>query len=282
MRALICVFSGTGNTFAVCKRLLKELSGQGVQADMYSIRSGAETPEIAGYDTLIIGYPVHAFNPPTPVINFLKRLPVAAIPAYLVRTSGEPLRLNDASGITPRRILRKRGYIVRGEYSYVMPYNIIFRHSAGMAARMWQAAVRRIKMNAREIAAGGGSLKKVNIFRRFVAFVLRIEHTAMPIMGRHFSATDGCVGCGACAALCPQTNISTEGGRPKFGKNCVGCMACSFGCPQDAIRISVLNGWRVNGGYSFEGEPAKDDEVCDYCKKAYLRYFHEAENLKIE
>lgn len=280
MRALICVFSGTGNTFAVCKRLLEELSENGVQADIYSIRKDAKLPQIAGYDTLIVGYPVHAFNPPAAVLNFLKKLPKAEICAYLVRTSGEPLRLNDASGITPRRILKKRGYIVRGEYSFVMPYNIIFRHSDGMAVRMWQAAERRIVKDAREIAAGGGELKKVNIFRRFVAFVLRIEHTAMPVIGRRFRATESCVGCGVCASLCPQNNIFIDGGKPRFCKNCVGCMACAFGCPKDAINISILNGWRVNGRYSFEGEPATDDEVCNYCKKAYLSYFHETENLK--
>lgn len=279
MRALFCVFSGTGNTMRVSERLAEELSLCGVQADMFAIRDGGQLPEIADYDMFLIGYPVHAFNAPASALRFLKKLPhVDKMPAYIVRTSGEPLKLNDASGITPRRILKKRGFDVRGELSCVMPYNIIFRHSDPMAARMWRAAELRIKKGAEEIAEGRGQIAKVNIFRRFVAFILRIEHTAMPLIGRRFKATANCVGCGICAGECPQGNIKMVDGKPKFGKNCVGCMACAFTCPKDAIKIAILNKWRVNGKYSFEGEPATDEEVCDYCKKAYLRYFKESES----
>lgn len=280
MRALFCVFSGTGNTLRVSERLAEELRLAGVETDIYNIRADAEMPETGGYEMLLVGYPVHAFNAPASVLSFLKKLPQAEnMPAYIVRTSGEPLKLNDASGITPRRILKKRGYAVRGEFSCVMPYNIIFRHSDQMAARMWRAADIRVRLAAAEIANGHGEITKVNPFRRFVAFVLRIEHTAMPFIGRRFHATENCVGCGICAGECPQNNIKIENGKPKFGKSCVGCMACSFVCPKDALKISVLNGWRVNGKYSFDGESATDDEVCDYCKKAYLNYFRESENI---
>ncbi|MCH5147188.1 MAG: EFR1 family ferrodoxin [Clostridiales bacterium] len=282
MRALFCVFSGTGNTLKVSERLVEELRLSGVETDIYNIRAGAELPETKGYEMLLVGYPVHAFNAPASVLSFLKKLPQAEnMPAYIVRTSGEPLKLNDASGITPRRILKKRGYAVRGEFSCVMPYNIIFRHSDQMAARMWRAAELRIKKDAVEIAKGEGEIAKINPFQRLVAFVLRIEHTAMPFIGRRFRTTENCVGCGICAGECPQNNIKMEDGKPEFGKNCVGCMACSFVCPKDALKIAILNKWRVNGKYSFDGEPATDDEVCDYCKKAYLKYFDESENLVI-
>ena len=278
MRALICVFSGTGNTLKVGERLGEELGNYGVDADIYAVHEGKDMPDTGIYDLLIVGYPVHAFNAPSAMLRFLKNLPkVSGVPTYIIRSSGEPLRLNDASGITPRRILKKKGYAVRGEFAYVMPYNIIFRHSDGMAARMWRAAELRIEEDAKQIAEGKGKIKKNNIFRRFVSFVLRIEHTAMPVLGKHFRSTENCVGCGICANKCPRSNITIVDGKPKFGKKCVGCMACAFSCPKDAIKTSLLNGWRVNGAYSFEGEPATDEEVCDYCKKAYLKYFRESE-----
>lgn len=282
MRALFCVFSGTGNTLKVSERLAEELRIYGVEADIYNVRAGAGLPDISGYEMLLVGYPVHAFNAPASVLSFLKALPRAEnTPAYVIRTSGEPLKLNDASGITPHRLLNKRGYEVKGEFSFVMPYNIIFRHSNQMAARMWQAAELRIKKAAAEIAVGQGEIAKINLFQRLIAFVLRIEHTAMPYIGRFFRTTDACVGCGICAGECPQNNIKMQDGKPKFGKTCVGCMACSFVCPKDAVKIAILNKWRVNGKYSFEGKPATDDEVCDYCKKAYLQYFEESENIVI-
>ncbi len=279
MRFVVYCFSGTGNTRWACDRLAAELRLLGQTADVYAISSDCTPPPPNGYDGILLGYPVHAFNAPVPVLKFLKTLPPAQklLPVWLVRTSGEPLKLNEASGITPKRILGGKGYPVRGEFHYVMPYNIIFRHPDGMAVRMKRDAERAFPQDARAIAAGEGSLCKNGPFRRMVSFTLRVEHTAMPLIGRRFKATEKCVGCGLCAKICPQGNIMMVDGKPKFGKNCAACMGCSFHCPKDAVRISLLNGWRVNGEYSFEGEPAADADVIRYCRKSYLRYFREME-----
>ncbi len=281
MKVLLCLFSGTGNTRRVGERFRDELIAKGVEAEVYSIKKGAPMPATEGLDALVVGYPIHAFNAPRGALAFMKRLPASdGLPVWLLRTSGEPSKLNDAAGITPKRILKKKGYRVSGEFSYVMPYNIMFRHSDGMAARMWKSAELRIPGDAETLIAGMGTLCKVNALRRLVAFTLRIEHSAMPLVGRHFRPTEKCVGCGKCARVCPQNNIKMVDDRPVFGKNCTGCMACAFCCPEDAVKISIFNSWRVNGGYAFDGEPASDDEVCRYCHKMYLRYFHAGEQAK--
>ena len=279
MRILFFVFSGTGNTLKIGEELKNELLSRSHEVEIVPIRKDA-APSPLDCDVLLLGYPVHAFNAPVPFLNFIKALPEKNVPAYLIRTSGEPLKLNDASGITSRRILKKKGYRVQGEYSFVMPYNIIFRHSDGMTARMWQAAQARICRATDEISERRVRKQRVNVFRRAVSFVLRIEHTAMPFIGRRFRANDDCFGCGVCEKVCPQGNIVMQDGKPHFGKNCVGCMGCAFLCPKDAVKTSILNGWRVNGKYSFAGEPAKDSEICAFCRKSYLRYFHESEKLK--
>jgi len=281
LRVLFTVFSGTGNTLRVASGLAEELSSHQIEADVYRICSKNEVPYVQNYDVLVVGYPVHAFNAPTAALKFFRDLPQGnGKRVYILRTSGEPLVLNDASAITPKRILKKRGYDVVGEFSYVMPYNIIFRHSDKMAARMWNCAQNRIKRDAMQIVRGDGSNKRINLFKRAVSFVLRIEHTAMPLLGRNFKAdSKKCKGCGLCVSVCPTSNITMIEGKPKFGRSCVGCMACSFGCPTDAIKISLLNGWRVNGQYSFAGEQAADSEVCKYCRRSYLKYFHESENI---
>ena len=279
MRAILYCFSGTGNTRRVSEALARELKSLGHMTDIYLIEAGSTPPPPDGYDRVIVAYPVHAFNAPTPVLKFLKKLPKGkGLPAYLLRTSGEPLELNHASGIVPKRILKRQGYTVLGELHYVMPYNIIFRHSEGMAARMNRAAELKLPDDAKLVAAGNRDLQKVNLWRRFVAFVLRIEHPAMPVIGRTFRVSKNCTGCGICAKACPQGNIKMANDKPKFGGKCIGCMGCSFGCPKDAVRTSLLNGWRVNGNYSFDGVPATDKEVCRYCHRAYLKYFHSIED----
>lgn len=285
MKVAFCIFSGTGNTVRVAEKLISELYLLGIDAELFPVTKNCPVPDLSAFDGLVVGFPVHAFNAPAPMLKFLKRLPKKKKdekrkPAYILRVSGEPVRLNEASGIVPRRILKKRGFTVHGEFGYVMPYNIIFRHSDGMAARMWQALELGAPHDAKSIADGTGVIPRVDVLKRFASFALRIEHPAMPVVGRTFRVKkNACMGCGKCARVCPQHNISMKNGVPKFGGSCAACMACVFDCPADAIRPSLLNGWRVNGSYGFDGEVASDEEVCSYCKKAYLRYFHEKENL---
>lgn len=283
MKIAFCVFSGTGNTRRVAEKLKGELIARGAESETFPIIKGEPVPDLSGFDVLVVGYPVHAFNAPAPVLKFLKKFKkckrkMPKKPAYLLRVSGEPLSANEASEILPRRILKRRGWEIKGEFGYVMPYNIIFRHSDKMAARMWQAVENGVGQNAEDILNGKGEVPKIGAWRRFVSFVLRIEHPAMPVIGVSFHAKKKtCIGCGKCAKACPQKNIKMENGKPKFGGSCAACMGCAFTCPVDAIRPSLLNGWRVNGTYKFDGEPATDEEVCSYCQKAYLRYFHERE-----
>lgn len=86
------------------------------------------------------------------------------------------------------------------------------------------------------------------------------------------------IGGGACAKNCPVGNIKIdENGKFAFGNDCVMCTRCSFNCPRDAFDIGILNGWRVNGKYSFKApETPQKDKHTRYCKKAYARYFADA------
>jgi len=45
-----------------------------------------------------------------------------------------------------------------------------------------------------------------------------------------------CIGCGTCAAVCPQDAISFEGGKAKIDpEKCVKCGTCADVCPVRAI-----------------------------------------------
>jgi len=48
-----------------------------------------------------------------------------------------------------------------------------------------------------------------------------------------------CVGCGACAAVCPGSLISVAGGKARIQRpeRCWGCVACVKECPEQAIEF---------------------------------------------
>lgn len=281
--AIIYVFSGTGNTKKACDIYKSEFEKNGVETTLYTVKKGFENlPDPNNFDYVGFAYPIHGFNAPYIMLDLAKALPKAngTKQYFVVKTSGEPLKINNVSSIKFNDIMKRKGYVPFSEYHYVMPYNMIFRHTDEMAARMKNTLEQLASVEAREVLCGvEHKLSKVP-FGRFVAWVVRIEQPAMKVNGRFFKV-DGnkCIKCGACAKNCPVGNIKTDGnGKFSFGGDCVMCTRCSFNCPTNAFDIGMLNGWKVNGRYSYKlPEKPEEDKHAWYCKKAYKRYFEEAQ-----
>ena len=268
------VFSATGNT-AKCAQLLKtSLIALDTQAQIKRIENGQEKVEQVG-DTVVICYPVHGFNAPQNVIDFCRNLPQAQADAYVLKTSGEPLTVNDNSSKMVVKALESKGYAFKGEYHYVMPYNMIFRHTDEMAAKMWETAQKRIPQAAETIAHGETHLKKVPLKAKFVRKVVAIEHWGARFNGHFFRVKkDKCIQCMQCVRNCPTHNITYQDGKFKFGGNCLLCTRCSFNCPTDAFRIGLMDFMRVNGKYNFKADSSQAT-IGRYCHKSYVKYFSE-------
>jgi Pyruvate/2-oxoacid:ferredoxin oxidoreductase delta subunit len=49
---------------------------------------------------------------------------------------------------------------------------------------------------------------------------------------------DECIGCGACAAICPVDAVTMVAERPEVDANwCIGCGVCAVSCPADVISV---------------------------------------------
>lgn len=112
MRVLFTVFSASGNTARVCGLFAERLQERGAECVTLKIRKDAETPDVAAFDTLVIGYPVHGFNAPQNVLDFAKGLPQTDEKGYyIVKTSGEPLHVTTRPRGSCARYLRGRATI---------------------------------------------------------------------------------------------------------------------------------------------------------------------------
>lgn len=282
--AIIYVFSGTGNTKRICELYRAEFSLRDVETTLYDVKGGFDSlPSPDDYDLVGFAYPIHGFNAPHVMLDLARALPKRQkgdLNEYFVlKSSGEPLKVNNISSYKMRSLLKRRGYVQFAEYHYVMPYNMIFRHTDEMATRMWDVAKSLAPIEAREVLSHTPHMLKGVPFGRFIAWVLRIEQPAMRLNGRMFRVDKRkCVNCGKCVKACPMGNIVRgEDGKFRFRGDCVMCARCSFNCPTDAFNIAMLNGWRVNGRYNMEyrGESQKNSHSW-YCKRAYERYFSNA------
>lgn len=268
-------FSGTGNTLRALRALCDVLSTKDVSCTLLPIERQDAISDIDA-DMFCIAYPVHGFNAPTIVERFVRDLPQGKGQyCFVVKTGGEPLRINNASSLRIVRILRAKGYRFGAEFHYIMPYNIIFRHSDEMVALMRETLARKVVEDAEVVLAEREVPLDLSAKARLVAAVVRVEHPAMPLIGKGFRIDrNKCVDCGKCVRDCPTHNITKVGDKFKFGNRCLGCMRCSFLCPKDAVKIGILGAWKVNGKYEFDkAEHGDNPHIIRYCHNSYLRYF---------
>ena len=285
MKAILYVFSGTGNTLKVASLYKQYLNAE---VTVYRVsKNSPPPPSPEDYDLIGIGYPIHAFSAPEPILKFVKTLP--AYPGkrtFVFKSSGEGLHLNDGSSQKLIKILKKKGYDVMFERHFVMPYNMIYRHSDEMAKQMWIYTKALAKLSATEIENSVRRKTNKNIFKRAFTAVFRVvEQPFAHIHGPLFKVDKNkCIDCGRCIKSCPQANISIKDGKFKFGSACVLCMGCSFGCPVDAIHVGVFKFWKVNGSYRLN-ELVKDENlyfplVPDRAKgiyRLYKKYYRECD-----
>lgn len=278
-KAILYVFSGTGNTLITAKFIAGELEGLGYKTRVELIRrSPKNVPDPRAYDIVGFGYPVHAFNVPLMALRYVKRLPdVSQIPAFIFKTSGEPFGMTAASSYALYRILKKRGFDVRTDTHMLMPYNVIFRYKDALAKQMYLHTQAMGRLAAQRAHAGERDDLRYPVFKRVLAVLFRIQWFGAWINGPlHYTKKKLCNLCGLCVKSCPAKNIRIKEGKVCFSSRCTMCMRCSMGCPKDAVRPGILTLLRINGLYNFPAilnDKNVSNQYVDENTKGYFKFF---------
>lgn len=237
----VCIFyfSGTGMTGYIVNKIKKEFEDLQVYVDCIKIENiNGFDIQLLQYDAVGIAYPVHSFNAPQIVLNFVKRLPkIDSMETFIINTAGEDHPINYASSNLLIKKLDNKGFKVFYNKLFAMPSNFVVKYDDKKIKELINDADNKIPLTVRNLIDRISYLPSSSILVQILAFVGRLEWYGAHILGKFFYAKNSCTRCGKCVNNCPNHNIYITKGKVKFNWNCGLCMRCIYNCPEQVIDI---------------------------------------------
>lgn len=239
----IYYFTGTGNSLALARQLVKHLG----ECRLIAIREKEgylDVPVELNAAAVGLVVPVYCFGVPLAVARFIRRITVCNS-KYVFAVSncaGNP-------GFTLRQIeelLAERKIHLNAALNVYMPTNYLPFGGAWSPERQqktFTAAAKALGTFAEEVKMRHDVPVRLPKFPPAFVFrwVYKIFSPKLPSGAKRFLVSDSCTRCGLCAKVCPTANIRLLEGHPIWGARCEQCLACIQWCPVSAITIKGVN-----------------------------------------
>ena len=246
MKVLILYFSATGNTAEIAKVIgetFTELGGNVDVMDITSNSSRQEKIDLAPYEAVVFGAPIHSHRAPRVVREWMGTLEGQGKKCSMFFTYG-------GFGVHPthystQKILEAQNFIV------VSSADFLGAHTFNIGG--WKAMVNRPDKSdfdiAREYAditfkrftgEDDGVLGEMEKTEQTEEFLDTIESfrfnvlTQLPTRGG-----EECSMCMICEESCPSGAMDAELGEAENGK-CIACLACVANCPDSVLKVNDM------------------------------------------
>lgn len=244
-------FSGTGNSYAVCKKLSESFN-----CEMTAIKDLENHSTVIESKRVGLVFPIYYQDMPNIVHQFISNSNwtqadyIFTIPTF----GGGP----GTSFKSIDELLRSKGKNLSFSFGIHMPQNAFYK-------RFENIEVLLEKMNESIIVIHHSILAKASGYASNSRLQFYLEKPLIPlfkkIYKRYFEketgikenrieqiyhldaltqANDLCNGCGMCLNICPVQNIQMIETNPQWLHHCENCLACYNACPQKAISVGFI------------------------------------------
>ena len=209
------VFSPTGGTEKVSGLVTGALDGNIVIVDLTDSGLDFHGVSMAKGDVAVISVPSYAGRVPAVAVERLGMVRGNGARAVLVCVYGG--RAFEDTLIELEDVAKRAGFRVVAAVSAIAEHSVASQFAAGRP--------QRIRQKLLDGAASEPSIPGNRPYKQAGG------HSMVP------HATEDCVSCGACAALCPVRAIDKDDPRQVDGETCISCMRCVSVCPQNARKL---------------------------------------------
>jgi len=237
----IYVFSGTGNTLFIAKKISEVLNNNSCVSVVYRLE--AVNPKTINLDSTIgIGFTVACWNTYPFVRKWIDDLPNGnGTEVFLFNSMGDS-SLKMISHVS--KILQKKDYTVIASSEFVMPNNFLLIENDNKKELKLSKTMPKVEKFAKSIAENNCSVVKPNvissIFFIVTTFIISLWKMKSSQKIIKFKIDKNkCNKCNICVDICPVGNISMKE-YPEFSMHCQFCVRCISYCPQKAIQSRLL------------------------------------------
>jgi len=244
MRVAIFLFSGTGNTYFIGRKIQKAIIEKGNWCDLFTVEKKHEDDAlIDNYDVIGLGYPIYGSDVPIPIRNWINNLHLH--PSKRAFVFCTQMMYSGDGAAYGGRLLEEKGFIVRQQTHFNMPNNITdykilrpFNHHN--LDKMELKKTRQVNRFVKGILLDHKHKKGSNPLSLGLGLLQRIPYQKMEQkwISDSIKIEERCVLCEQCIKLCPTHNFEIKEGVLSTSNQCILCYRCINHCPVNALHIN--------------------------------------------
>ena len=235
--------TGTGGSELIARLLADKLKNENCKVEVHRIcRDNITEVKNLETDYYILIFPVHSFNAPKPIYEWVEHLAGNHCKTAVIAVSGGgDIVTNSACRCKTVKLLKKSNFDVIYEEMVRMPNNWMKAPKEKKYTQILSKLPDKIVQISQTIIAEKKSKKIIYWIDYLISALGEAEKKVTRKFGNGIKILDTCIGCGLCAKNCCSSNIQMENqadlpAKPKFGNRCDMCLGCIYNCPQKALQ----------------------------------------------